>query len=448
MARLINDSGVLGDTIEVTAETVNEVSFDKIIEAIHVVQQEMGITGTTSKEATETITGSLASASAAWDNFINGSGDIEEFIDAGLIAIENISKAIVKIAPNIVDGLVRILDAAIKELPQIFKDVLPVLTDGVLLLFETIMTTLVEMLPDVLDMGIKIILELIRGISETLPQLIPKIVEMIVLMTNTLIENIGLIVDAGIILTMALAEGLIEALPYLLDQLPFLIEKWSTAILENRPKLFMAGLQLMLALVEGLIKSIPSIIAFSPKMFLALISSMGAYLGSMLDMGKKIVSKIKQGFSNIKNVGRDLILGLWEGIQNQWNYLKGKVENLGQGIVKKFKSVFEIKSPSRVMRDVVGKQLPAGIAVGIEANTDSALKSVENMKNEIMKKMQSAVDMTTNGINSKVSLNANYGSNSSIVLNNYLTTSVELDKQKVGQAITPVVTKTIKAGGI
>ena len=80
MARLINDSGVLGDTMTVTAETVNQVSFDKMIEAIHVIQDEMGITGTTSKEAASTITGSLSSAKSAWENFLSGAGGIDAVV--------------------------------------------------------------------------------------------------------------------------------------------------------------------------------------------------------------------------------------------------------------------------------------------------------------------------------------------------------------------------------
>ena len=86
MARLINDSGVLGKNMEVTAETVNNVSFDKMIEAIHVIQDRMGITGTTSKEAATTITGSMNSAKAAFDNFLNGTGDVQTLADSLLTA--------------------------------------------------------------------------------------------------------------------------------------------------------------------------------------------------------------------------------------------------------------------------------------------------------------------------------------------------------------------------
>ena len=98
MARLINDSGVLGDTMQVTAQMVNQVSFDKIIEAIHVVQERMGIAGTTAKEASETIQGSVNAMKSAWENLITGMGDenantdvlIENFVSSVETALNNL----------------------------------------------------------------------------------------------------------------------------------------------------------------------------------------------------------------------------------------------------------------------------------------------------------------------------------------------------------------------
>ena len=112
MARLINDSGVLGDTIKVTAETVNEVSFSKIIEAIHVVQTEMGITGTTAKEATETISGSFNTWKSSWTNLMTGMADdenieplVDAFFDAGQTVLKNIGKVLPKIGKNIAETM-------------------------------------------------------------------------------------------------------------------------------------------------------------------------------------------------------------------------------------------------------------------------------------------------------------------------------------------------------
>ena len=99
MARLINDSGVLGDTMQVTAQTVNQVSFDKIIEAIHVVQERIGITGTTAQEASETIQGSVTAMKGAWENFITGMADGDQ--DIGQLT-ENFAESVITVLDKLV----------------------------------------------------------------------------------------------------------------------------------------------------------------------------------------------------------------------------------------------------------------------------------------------------------------------------------------------------------
>lgn len=126
MARLINDSGVLGDTMTVTARTVNDVSFDKMIEAIHVIQQELGITGTSALEAASTIEGSAGSLKAAWQNLMTGFADPNQ--DLGVL-IDNVvasaTAALDNFAPRIVDTLPRIKDG----IAELAKELLPVVSE-------------------------------------------------------------------------------------------------------------------------------------------------------------------------------------------------------------------------------------------------------------------------------------------------------------------------------
>lgn len=106
MARLINDSGVLGDTMKVTEQTVNEVSFDKMIEAIHVVQTNMGITGTTAKEASETIQGSVSAMRAAWKNFTTGMADDTQDVDT---LVDNVVDSVDTVADNVIPRIQKLL---------------------------------------------------------------------------------------------------------------------------------------------------------------------------------------------------------------------------------------------------------------------------------------------------------------------------------------------------
>lgn len=150
MARLINDSGVLGDTITVTAETVNQVSFDQIIEAIHVVQTEMGITGTTALEASSTIAGSIDSMKAAWANLVTGLGDANADIDV-------------------------LLDQFLQSVVTVGENLLPVVGN----ILNHLLTTIEERGPDMLAEGVLLLGKLALGLIQAIPELVSKVPEII-----------------------------------------------------------------------------------------------------------------------------------------------------------------------------------------------------------------------------------------------------------------------------
>jgi len=180
MARLINDSGVLGDSMEVTAETVNEVSFDKIIEAIGVIQDRMGITGTTAKEASETISGSLAATKSAWQNLLTGFADgnqdlgvlIGNLVDSGTTALGNIVPRIVQILSGISAALPQVMAVVAAQLPVLIESLLPGLISGAI----SLMTGLVTMLPQILQILLaqvpNIVMQLATALISAFPVLL------------------------------------------------------------------------------------------------------------------------------------------------------------------------------------------------------------------------------------------------------------------------------------
>lgn len=150
MARLINDSGVLGDTIEVTSKTVNDVSFDKIIEAIHVVQTRMGITGTTAKEAATTIQGSISQMKASWKNLVTGMADskqdfnqlMNDFVDSFVTAADNIVPRILETLPRVIQGLSKLVRSIVPYVSPILQELLPAIVDGATMLLEEVVNNL------------------------------------------------------------------------------------------------------------------------------------------------------------------------------------------------------------------------------------------------------------------------------------------------------------------
>lgn len=126
MARLINDSGVLGDTVKVTAKTVKDVPFDKIIEAIHKTQQEIGITGTTTKEAEGTITGSTASMRASWENLLIGIADGKQDISP---LLDNLVQQVIVAGKNMIPRVKEIIKGMGELVVSVWNEVIPALAE-------------------------------------------------------------------------------------------------------------------------------------------------------------------------------------------------------------------------------------------------------------------------------------------------------------------------------
>lgn len=168
----------------------------------------------------------------------------------------------------------------------------------------------------------------------------------------------------------------------------------------------------------------------------SLINGIGQFFGRMDEIGAELLKWLKDGIVNgiqgLANIGSNIVEGIWNGITGAAEWIYNKVRNFAKNILNNIKNALGIHSPSTIFRDEVGKMLPAGLAIGIEANTDEALNAIDQMNDEIMNKMNKAVNIETSkmafsGSNGSVSeiLNAN----SVIKVENYNT--LELDGEKV-----------------
>lgn len=191
MARLINDSGVLGDTMKVTEQTVNEVSFDKIIEAIHVVQTNMGITGTTAKEASETIQGSVSAMRAAWKNFTTGMADdtqdfdtlVDNVVDSVDTVADNVIPRIQKLLPRLTQGLSDLTQRLSSKIPGLLSKVLPSFIRSTTKIVQNIAGTLTKSLPVIIDAASELFSGVVRaipGVAKEVLKNMPKIIKAVV----------------------------------------------------------------------------------------------------------------------------------------------------------------------------------------------------------------------------------------------------------------------------
>jgi len=328
-------------------------SYADIVQAIHVVQEEMGIAGTTAKEANETISGSLSSMKSAWQNLITGFADpnadlgalignvtdsvsvalgnlmpaIEQSIGSIASLIENIAPIIADKLPTIIQQILpSLLNAStelVTALVQALPDILNILVEQIPILFDTIIPVLLNLLPQIIEIGMQFILALAMGLAEALPDLMPTIVDVVLTIVNTLIDNVDLLIDASIALIIGLATGLINALPRLVERIPEIVLKIVSALIENVPKLNEAAKELIVGLARGLVSFVSKLGEAALDLILAfcqfitdqrdLIFSSGIEL--MESFGESILGFI----DTAKTWGHDLINNFIGGIKDKIN---------------------------------------------------------------------------------------------------------------------------------
>lgn len=331
---------------EISGVEFNIDSYSDIVEAIHIVQEEMGISGTTAAEAAGTISGSMASVKSAWQNLVTGIANpnadigtlISQFVNSGSTMLSNMVPTIINALNGIASALPQIVPIISEQLPILIQQILPPLIEAVQLLVNElivalpqILSTLVEalpmimnlivetilsMLPMLLELGLQIIMALAEGLIEALPTLIPAIVDVIFTIVDKLTDPdmIVAMVGAALQIIIAIGEGLIKALPQLIAKAPEIIKNLLEALIKAAPLILEAGTELIFQLIEGILMMI----------------------GQLVTTGADLVNSVKEGFNqkieDAKNWGKDMIENFISGIKEKWEKLKSTVTDLASTI--------------------------------------------------------------------------------------------------------------------
>ena len=522
MYRLLQDAANLNEEFASTAKFSMdskghlEANFADITEVIHIVQTEMGITGTTAKEASETISGSIASAKGAFDNFLNGTGSPEALAESMVTAGKNVLKGLGEIVPRLLqtlpevgkliqENLVNSLSGdSMQKIVEAGKNAVMSLIDGMLASVPTIIPvalnfvkliadTVITNVPTLIQKGYELLSNLVDGFVKAIPEALPKILDFVQGIGDKLAEAAPILIQKGFELLQKLVEGIITAVPILISRVPEIISTFANIINDNFPTILMKGAQLLGQLVLGLIQSIPTLIANIPKIISAIVDTLMAFqwlnlgrgiikflgdgIGAMKDfvvkkgfeiltglkntlmnlpstlanIGRTAVSglgnAISAGISWVKNaagnivsaivntiksipgemlsIGKDIVKGLWNGISDMTGWVIDKIQGFGESVLGGIKDFFGIHSPSRVMRDEVGKYMAQGVGVGFEKNIPIK-QMTAGMKKAIGKIQTAAIGVTsTMPMTAKVATKA--------VTNNYTDTQIDYKKIKKAQ---------------
>lgn len=368
MARLINDSGVLGDSIEVTAETVKDVPFSSIIDAIQVIQDNLGITGTTAKEAATTLTGSFASVKAALSNVLAGlaigqdlgpslnalATTLTTFLTANLLpAIYNILSALPGALVTFITALGPQLSAGMQGL---VSQLSTGLTTTIPQMMQSFVTGFTTWMPQIVAVGTQIIQQLGHGLVQGIPNFLSQALPLLVEFTTSLRANFSSIVDAGIDLLLNFVQGIANGLPTLIEYVPTIISNIAGLINDNAPKILQAGIQIIVTLVKGLINAIPTIIANIPQIIGAIVDTITAF--------------------NWINLGATIIKTLGSGLLSMANGLKGFMDSTLSGALDYIKSL-----PKQALQ--WGKDMISGFIDGIVGSVGGIVNAVKDVGSAI-----------------------------------------------------------------
>lgn len=396
MQRLVKDAHAVNGAVDESS-----LSFDNIVLAIHTMQEQMQIAGTTSREAASTIEGSCNMAKAAWENWVTELGKDDADMDKLTTElVESVETA----ASNIVPRVATIVSTAVEQLPGVIATLAPVVGEAFASIADGAMSALSGAFDGLGEMGAQVGPVLYDGIvnglsflsgaaadimtqlggylSENLPTLMEQGLNILTGLSESLAENVGVLAEGAANLIVGLAQGIADSLPTIIEQAPVIVQNLADAINDNAPTLLGAGIQAIVTLALGIVQAIPTLIANIPAIFSAFLAVWSAldwlslgrnaitFLGNGIagmagfvsTCGSNIVSAIRGAIQNLPStlagIGRNGISSLGSAIRGAVGFVISAASSIGSSIMGALSSI-----PGRVAS--IGSQIVQGIANGI-----------------------------------------------------------------------------------
>ena len=353
---------LLSDAEKLTGQRYDISSFADITQAIHAIQTQMDITGTTAKEASTTISGSWGSLKAAFQNVLVGlttGGDmfdqsLDALINTAVTCGQNIIPAIKGAVSGIgylIEGLAPVIGETI---PPLINDLAPTLANSAVSLISSLVNGLTQsatqfseclsnmiivavagissVVPQLLDAASKIVSNLMQGLTNSMPQIVNGAVTLIEGLVDGLVDNVPLLVMGAVQLVASLANGLIANLPRIIDAGVNLITGIVSASYSMMPQIIQNGMQLVVNLAVGLVRAIPQLIAALPRITGAIVKGFKSV--NWFDLGLQLIKSIWEG---IKSIGSEM----WNGVKEKTSELWGGVKNVVSEKLNNIKSAYD-----------------------------------------------------------------------------------------------------------
>jgi phage-related protein len=442
---------LLGDAQKLTGQKYDISSFADITQAIHAIQTQMDITGTTAKEASTTISGSWGSLKAAFENTLvsltTGGKMFDQSLDALVDSAKTFGQNVIPAITGALSGVGYLIDGLAptigEVIPPLINDLAPTLANSAASLISSLVNGLVQnasqfsnclnnivvvavtglsaVVPKLLIATSQIVGNLMQGLSNSMPQIISGAVTLIEGLVDGLVDNVPLLAMGAVQLVTSLANGLIENLPRIIDAGVNLITGIISASYSMMPQIIQNGMQLVVNLAVGLVRAIPQLIAALPRITGAIVKGFKSV--NWFDLGLQLIKSIWGGIKSIEsemwNGVKEKTSELWGGVKNvvseKLNNIKSAYDAHGGGLKgATFAAIEGVKEYYRTGYDAIN-QLTGGKlgeiinAVGekmevVKSKFGEAFGNVkntvmtifENIKNGIVEKITAAVDTVKN----------------------------------------------------
>lgn len=445
MARLINDSGVLGDTMTVTADNVNSVSFDKMIEAIHVVQTNMDITGTTAKEAATTIQGSIGMVKSAWANLLIGMADpsqdmgvlMNNLVDSAMAVADNLVPRIADTLPRVVTGLSQLAQKLAPYIPPLIEQLLPSLIQGATSLLSevvnnlpgiletllpgiggelgqsistalnSVFSTLTSILPSILQLVGPVLTTLSTLLNLLLPpmmQIIQAVLPPLTNLINMLLPPVTQIIQSLLPVLMAILQPILELLqPFLAMLTPIidLVMQVVTPLTDLINMILPPLAEILSMLMEDYLNVLKPILEWYCKMLSGTLKAAIKLIGTVINNCKESFTAAWRGIKKAWNAAPEFFSGIWSSIKgvfsavNTWfSDIFGKawagIKNAFSPMVNFFSSTWQkIKN----IFSKVGTAIADGLKGAVTSAVNAILSKATGIINGFIRAINSAISI-------------------------------------------------------
>ena len=303
---------LLADASKLSGVKYDINNLKDVYEAIHVIQGDLGITGTTAEEAATTIEGSMNAAKAAYDNFLNGSGSAKDFADALVTAAVNIGKNLGEIIPRLAETIPEVLNTLWQEFQsggdrflKAGADIIANITTGLLSKFPSLITSAISFVPmiasaisshapEIAQSAVSIITSIANGITQSIPKILESIAPIAASIGQGIMQAAPALMSAGMQIIQQVGDSISQYAPTLIPKALEMIGQLAMGLIQNLPQLISTGIQIITAIAQGIINSIPVLITYVPQIINGLCAALDTGLMQLLAAGAKIIVNLVQ----------------------------------------------------------------------------------------------------------------------------------------------------------